>query len=657
MIAVSCSVPVEEFAEVASEVSRRQNPDVGSENGDFGSAITSSDTDSNRDPKFEVADCDFPMHDELGAECGWFRSYPWSDGDVQLELPVAIFRSTSEEPAPDPVFILHGGPASGVLEELDYRYEDLVRPFVAERDVVVFDQRGAGGAKPQLGCLRAGTFLSALEVPDLRRCTDRYRGRGIDPSTFGAQGIATDVVGLAAALGYAEINLVGTSYGGLVAQALMVEHPDLVRAAVLNSPLAATTDLRYSMPLSYVRALSRLADVCHQDLQCRIRHPDGLLVGVTEAFEELEENPVTLKVPAGRGGRGQVKVDGSAVASMLFSAMYQRDSIASIPALVSEVGRGDTRRLTRFVAVYGVIPVVSQGELPFSWAMCRGASLDGLTLHQDYPGARFFTTVDDGLDGRGEQSNLLCSALAIAPDSPLGPDLAEVQTPTLVLSGGFDPIVDLEQSRSLAEDLPRGRLVEFASEGHGLLSNYCASLIAQAFLDRPQISPETGCAGRDPALAFDPNLENEATLDAGDFERRSFWIGDEEWSANVPSSWTSRWWDETSTNWLRSTTGFDSTFLHVRTLDEESSFSGFVEDTLVSFGYESPEVARNKARPCCPEWSLGRVGRLDTGQSYRAVADPKMKMMLLLIAYDDEIQVVADEVLDQAMASLVRSES
>ena len=65
---------------------------------------------------------------------------------------IVIFRSTGADPAPDPIVYLHGGPAGGIVENVNYFYEDIVAPFLATRDVVLFDQRGSGLALPDLNC-------------------------------------------------------------------------------------------------------------------------------------------------------------------------------------------------------------------------------------------------------------------------------------------------------------------------------------------------------------------------------------------------------------------------------------------------------------------------------------------------------------------------
>ena len=63
-------------------------------------------------PKFESAECQFEIPHGQTVECGYLtvpkdRSQP--DGST-IRLHIAIFRSHSDQPAPDPVVYLAGGP-------------------------------------------------------------------------------------------------------------------------------------------------------------------------------------------------------------------------------------------------------------------------------------------------------------------------------------------------------------------------------------------------------------------------------------------------------------------------------------------------------------------------------------------------------------------
>ncbi|MSU92260.1 3-oxoadipate enol-lactonase [Rhodobacteraceae bacterium 2CG4] len=77
--------------------------------------------------------------------------------------------------------------------------------------------------------------------PDLRliRCDLRGHGRStVPPAPYGMQALVHDAAGLLDALGVSDAVVVGLSLGGLVAQGLAAERPDLVAALVLSNTAA-----------------------------------------------------------------------------------------------------------------------------------------------------------------------------------------------------------------------------------------------------------------------------------------------------------------------------------------------------------------------------------------------------------------------------------
>jgi len=40
---------------------------------------------------------------------------------IVIEVPVLIFRATGDNPAPDPLIYLHGGPSGGVVEVFEVK--------------------------------------------------------------------------------------------------------------------------------------------------------------------------------------------------------------------------------------------------------------------------------------------------------------------------------------------------------------------------------------------------------------------------------------------------------------------------------------------------------------------------------------------------------
>ena len=89
----------------------------------------------------------------------------------QVFLSVAVIRSTSPTPLPDPVIYLAGGPGGSAVAGVDM-WTNPPTPILENRDLILIDQRGTGYSGPRLNCNRifvesptASEAVSATAVP------------------------------------------------------------------------------------------------------------------------------------------------------------------------------------------------------------------------------------------------------------------------------------------------------------------------------------------------------------------------------------------------------------------------------------------------------------------------------------------------------------
>ena len=104
-------------------------------------------------PRFEPAPCPFVMPRDEQIECGYLivpedRSQPSAR---TIKIGVAIVKSHSPKPQPDPLIVLNGGPGGRMIEFLPDALP-MFEMLLATRDVVLYDQRGAGWSQPTLNC-------------------------------------------------------------------------------------------------------------------------------------------------------------------------------------------------------------------------------------------------------------------------------------------------------------------------------------------------------------------------------------------------------------------------------------------------------------------------------------------------------------------------
>lgn len=169
-------------------------------------------------PRFEDAPCPFDASAEVldQLRCGWLV-VPQSRAEPngrQLRLAVAVLKSTSPTPRPDPIVFLSGGPGGKSVAYMPPRTRSpFWGPLRSDRDVVFFDQRGTGFSEPAF-CAEVGeaffrmNFLgwdaarrSAHAQEVLGRCAVTVREQGVDLSQFNTAASALDLQDLRRALG------------------------------------------------------------------------------------------------------------------------------------------------------------------------------------------------------------------------------------------------------------------------------------------------------------------------------------------------------------------------------------------------------------------------------------------------------------------------
>jgi pimeloyl-ACP methyl ester carboxylesterase len=423
-----------------------------------------------------------------------------SNGTVRLA--VAVLRSSSSNPAPDPVIYMEGGPGAPtfVTDYPDYEdYSDFwwehTTSFRRTRDFILFDQRGIGLSRPSLDCPELHDLDQSLppilhfdhplierETSEMAKCYARLRADGVPLEQFDTRNSADDVADIVRALGYEQVNLYGASYGTRLGLEVMRRHPDLVRSAVLDGVYPPTIDPELDFPRAVAGAFANLFEDCERDPGCRRIAPD-----VAATFErlitDLNERPRELELyDLEYFDRGTfVRFDGNAVASSMVEYLYDSYWLTYIPLMIGTAADGDLDALSYFYwpASWGGD---GMDEGVFVNVECREApTLDMGAMREE--AERY------GIYGEAVLDWSLvpyCDAWPVASD-PLdaeGPVVSDV--PTLLLSGRYDPVTPASYAEEAAETLSNNRHLIFRSGGHAVTFWYdCALKLAAKFIAAP----------------------------------------------------------------------------------------------------------------------------------------------------------------------------
>ncbi len=228
---------------------------------------------------WESVACDtFGVAPEVAAvaDCGYLTvpENRAAGSNKTIQLAVVRVRSTSATPG-SPVVLGTGGPGGyGLQDASDAGFLTSHAGILADRDWVLFSQRGTVGARPELVCpayndvplqgaLNGWTDeeKQARSIEAMQACLDDLTAQGVDLTSYNSVENATDVAAVARALGYDKINYYGQSYGTLLGQYLLRDHPDILETVTLDG-IAPASAQRWTEVTKFAAAFQRVFAAC-----------------------------------------------------------------------------------------------------------------------------------------------------------------------------------------------------------------------------------------------------------------------------------------------------------------------------------------------------------------------------------------------------------
>jgi pimeloyl-ACP methyl ester carboxylesterase len=477
---------------------------------------------------FEATPCFFAVPSSViegdDVICGYV-TVPEDHGDPDgpaIRLAVVVAKDHSAAHQDDPVMLLAGGPGEKIVTNA-LLLAQVLQPIARNRDLIVFDQRGAGLSKPALECPEfIDTAFDLLTEPDhavvaestfnaLMACRDRLAAESINFNAYNTTQNAADVGMIRQALGYEEVNLFGGSYGSLLAQATMRDHPDGIRSVVIDSVLPMEISLAIHGSFTATGAMIKLLDSCAADAACNTAYPD--LQGVLfEVIDRLNADPVPMVLTSPLDSQQyDALLTGDSVLGNLFIFLYETQVIPVLPQAIYDVYTGDYTLMTQLsslsLARYGGLTTGMELSV-----MCTddliGYTPDDLRAVMDELPPQLVGDVD--FDTVVEYSWFgLCAHWPVDEADPSVREPVVSDIPTLVLAGEFDPVTPPEYAELVAGHLSNAHLFEFPGVGHSVtVSNACAQRIVAAFYQNPAAAPNASCIDDLPGLLFDLPVED-----------------------------------------------------------------------------------------------------------------------------------------------------
>ena len=426
----------------------------------------------------------------VAAECGTL-SVPLDpqvpDGE-HIELFIARIRALTASAPADAFTVIAGGPGAASTE-FYVSQEGAFSRVRRDRDIVLVDQRGTGRSNP-LDCPEPpeDTDMAEYSAELVKEASrDCLSSLDADPRFFTTSVAVRDLDELRKALGYAQLNVYGVSYGTRVAQHYLRRYPDQTRSVILDGVVPADLPLGPAISLDAQAAVEQMFNRCAQDAACAEAFPD-LRDGFDELAAQLADEPasVMLQDPL-VGGSTTEQLSAPAFQAAVRLLSYSTETVSILPLVLhSAYADGDfaplaaqaamvTRRTNELLS-YGMHnAVVCTEDVPFY----EPAAVERTALEQTYLGTAMF----DGLSD-------ICSVwpAGVIDEDFKAPVVSD--RPVLVLSGSADPVTPAAYGERILGDrdepwLTAARHLVVEGQGHGQAAVGCMPKLLGEFVATP----------------------------------------------------------------------------------------------------------------------------------------------------------------------------
>lgn len=410
-----------------------------------------------------------------------------------FDLPIARHRARRPDQRIGVLFVNPGGPgAEGIdlAEGAPFYFSDAI---VDRFDIIGWNPRGTGGARPELDCVDDMDPYFALDpspndasaraalIDGARKFVDACATKnGAILPYVGTEATARDIDVIRRMLGENSATYVGFSYGSELGATWVTLFPDTVRAAVFDAAADPNLDLIEWLTLQsagFDRSLDAFLDECDAT-PCAFTTPgETARQTFDRLMTELDTSPLLVdddRLPLGQG----------AALIGVFDALYSRDTWSFLDSALDEAddGFGD-RLVTLYDSYFGGYrdghPDDSIDAYVAVTCLDRSRAFD---VDEAFAAMDTVYSVSPRLGATVLQELLLCALWPVEPTPP--PEVRWTgDVPIVVLGSTGDPATPLEGTRRMAETLGNSRLIVVDSFDHTSYgSNGCATRAVDRYL-------------------------------------------------------------------------------------------------------------------------------------------------------------------------------
>lgn len=419
------------------------------------------------------------------AQCGTLQvaENPADTDGRQIDLNIAWLPASRGGGTGDPVFFLAGGPGQAATEHAATVAMTL-NEVGKQRDIILIDQRGTGKSHP-LDCrdadgkpLKMDKSAAPSEsqlVAFASRCAQGLQDRA-DPRFYTTTDAVRDLDSVRAALGVAQINLVGVSYGTRVAQHYAATWPQHTRSVVLDGVAPNSLVVGGEFAQTLEDALGLQSAQCRELPACRARYPVDMREQLRAVMDHLEATPVEVEYRDSRTNEARRDtVTADAVGGLAFMFSYLPQTASLLPLMIDEAAHGRYAPLMSLVQMSGD-SMQAQMTRGMQWSVLCAEDAGryvpdpaaAATIIGPDVARMFFAPCSVWPHGQ-------------APEGFHRPFTSDL--PVLLLSGELDPVTPPRYGEQVVQHLPNGRHLVLRGQGHNVSATGCMPKLLGQFIE------------------------------------------------------------------------------------------------------------------------------------------------------------------------------
>jgi pimeloyl-ACP methyl ester carboxylesterase len=398
----------------------------------------------------------------------------------QVELGIA-WVPAKDEGAPDPLFFIAGGPGQSALESFPG-----IAPAFAElrkkRDVILVDQRGTGrsnklickDAKGKNAVTENEDFQLAIATDFAARCAATL-SRTADLRYYSTTDAIQDLDDVRAALGVAQLNLMGVSYGTRVAQQYAKRYPQHTRTITIDGIVPNSLVLGNEHARNLERSLDSQFQRCRMAPGCvqKLGDPRAQLNALMAKLKA--DPPLVSYRDAITGESKQEKLTPGHVAGLARMFAYAPQAAGLLPLELNEAAQG---RYEPLMALSKLLSSTLGDQIMAGMQFSVICTEDAGEMKAD--------PADAGSLIGNELVTVMGAQCAVWPHGQRPADFRAPLTgklPVLILSGEFDPVTPPRYGEEVLKTLPNGRHLVVRGQGHNVLPVGCLPKLFARFVD------------------------------------------------------------------------------------------------------------------------------------------------------------------------------